>query len=52
MAGASLGYLRSARFLAAHGGWEAVVWVSPQIASYLGEDLPSHVTVGATASEP
>jgi len=47
LAGAAPNYLRSPRFLAAHGGWDAVVWVSPEIATYMGEDLPPHVTVGA-----
>jgi hypothetical protein len=44
MAGASPGYLRSEKFLRAHGGWKAVVWVSPEIAGLMGEGLPEHVT--------
>jgi CO dehydrogenase/acetyl-CoA synthase beta subunit len=46
MAGAAPSYLRSPRFLAAHGGWDAVVWVSPEIATCMGHDLPPHVSVG------
>ena len=46
MAGASPGYLRSPRFLAAHGGWDAVVWISPEIAAAMGGTLPEHVVVG------
>jgi hypothetical protein len=33
LTGAAITYLRSPRFLAAHGGWESVVWVSPKIAA-------------------
>jgi CO dehydrogenase/acetyl-CoA synthase beta subunit len=47
MAGASPLYLRSEKFLAAHGGWAGVVWVSPRVAAYIGDDLPDHVAVGA-----
>jgi hypothetical protein len=47
MAGASPNYLRSARFLAAHGGWENVVWVSPKVAAWMGDSLPTGVRVGA-----
>ena len=47
IAGASPGYLRSRKFLAAHGGWRSVVWVSPQIAEVMGEELPEGVEVGA-----
>jgi hypothetical protein len=33
LAGAAWTYLRSPKFLAAHGGWESVVWTSPKIAA-------------------
>jgi CO dehydrogenase/acetyl-CoA synthase beta subunit len=46
MAGAASNYLRSRKFLAAHGGWESVVWVSPKIGDIMGGDLPMHVEVG------
>jgi len=46
IAGAAPGYLRSAKFLAAHGGWQSVVWVSPKIAAFMDEDLPEGVEVG------
>jgi len=46
VAGGAPGYLKSEKFLAAHGGWESVVWVSPKIAESMGEDLPEGVTVG------
>ncbi len=39
MTGAGLTYLQSPRFLAAHGGWESVVWVSPRIALLAGKRL-------------
>jgi hypothetical protein len=31
LAGAAWEYLRSSKFLAAHGGWKSVVWVSPKV---------------------
>ena len=40
MAGATPAYLKSPKFLRAHGGWEGVVWVSPAIADYMGNNLP------------
>ena len=46
IAGAAPGYLHSARFLAAHGGWKSVVWVSPKIAESMGKKLPEGVAVG------
>ena len=46
IAGASPAYLLSPRFLAAHDGWAAVVWVSPGIAALMGDELPAHVAVG------
>lgn len=46
MAGASPGYLFSPRFLAAHGGWKSVVWVSPEIAAIMGERLPRGAPIG------
>ena len=46
MAGGSPGYLTSPRFLAAHEGWQSVVWVSPQIATFMGALLPSDVQIG------
>lgn len=46
MAGASLGYLVSRKFLAGHGGWQSVVWVSPRIAAFMGQALPDGVEVG------
>jgi CO dehydrogenase/acetyl-CoA synthase beta subunit len=51
MAGAGLAYLRSPKFLAAHGGWDAVVWVSPEIAAHMGAQLPTHTGVGAADTE-
>ena len=47
LAGASWAYLRSPRFLQAHGGWDAVVWVSPKVAEFVGDDLPDGIDVGA-----
>ena len=44
--GAGLEYVRSAKFLQAHGGWDGVVWVSPKVAEFMGEQLPGHVVVG------
>jgi ACS/CODH beta subunit-like protein len=46
VAGASPAYLKSPKFLAAHDGWDSVVWVSPEIADYMGDDLPDGVEVG------
>ena len=46
MAGGSPAYLASPKFLAAHDGWEGVVWVSPRIAALMGELLPPEVEVG------
>ena len=46
MAGAAPNYLRSGKFLAAHGGWDAVIWVSPGIAEAMGDDLPTGIAVG------
>ncbi|MDP6381481.1 MAG: hypothetical protein QF662_09070, partial [Phycisphaerae bacterium] len=46
MAGASPAYLFSRKFLKAHGGWKSVVWVSPQIAEIMGEELPPGVEAG------
>ena len=46
LAGAAPGYLRSAKFLRAQGGWDAVVWVSEKIAALMGDDLPAHVQIG------
>jgi acetyl-CoA decarbonylase/synthase complex subunit beta len=46
VAGAAPAYLRSAKFLRAHGGWRSVVWVSPKIAEFMADDLPAHVAVG------
>ncbi len=45
MAGASPNYLRSKKFLAAHRGWQSIVWVDPKIAAIMGDDLPDHVAV-------
>jgi hypothetical protein len=39
MAGAALTYLHSPKFLAAHGGWAAVVWASPKIAAFAGRSF-------------
>lgn len=41
--GAAISYLRSPRFLAAHGGWESVVWASPKIAAVAGKRLAPDV---------
>ena len=49
IAGASQGYLTSRKFLAAEGGWESVVWVTPDIAKTVGADLPSGIEVGDDA---
>ena len=46
VAGGAPGYLKSEKFLAAHGGWESVVWVSPKIAESMGEALPESMAVG------
>ncbi|MBN1582993.1 MAG: hypothetical protein JXA89_19955 [Anaerolineae bacterium] len=46
LAGAAPGYLVSEKFLAAHGGWQSVVWVSAKIAGLMGDGLPEHVQVG------
>ena len=46
LAGAAPNYLRSEKFLAAHGGWASVVWVCAKIAGIMGDDLPAHVQVG------
>jgi len=46
VAGAPPAYLKSPRFLAAHGGWDGVVWISPEIADYMGDALPDGVEVG------
>jgi CO dehydrogenase/acetyl-CoA synthase beta subunit len=47
MAGATPAYLKSPKFLCAHGGWDAVVWVSPAIAEYMGGHLPVSVSKSA-----
>ncbi len=44
--GATTAYLRSRKFLQAHGGWKGVTWVSPKVAAMMGSDLPDHVEVG------
>jgi acetyl-CoA decarbonylase/synthase complex subunit beta len=44
--GASEGYLLSRRFLAAHGGWKDVVWVSPRVAEVARGRVPAGATVG------
>ena len=46
MAGGSPAYLASPKFLAAHDGWQSVVWVSPQIAAFAGDRLPPDAEVG------
>jgi CO dehydrogenase/acetyl-CoA synthase beta subunit len=46
MAGGSQDYLGSPKFLAAHDGWQSVVWVSPKIATFMGDGLPSDVQIG------
>jgi len=46
MAGAAPNCLRSGKLLAAHGGWESVVWVSLGIAAAMGDDLPAGIAVG------
>ncbi|MBL7199225.1 MAG: hypothetical protein ISS56_03660 [Anaerolineae bacterium] len=51
IAGASPGYLSSAKFLLAHGGWTSVVWVSSRIAAMMGERLPGHVQVGRDGAQ-
>ncbi|NLF29852.1 MAG: hypothetical protein GX591_03060 [Planctomycetes bacterium] len=49
VAGAAPNYLRSGKFLQGHGGWSAVVWVSPAIAAVMGADIPAGVGIGAEA---
>ncbi len=44
--GAGPSYLRSPKFLQAHGGWGGVVWVSPRVAELMGDDLPANIDVG------
>jgi len=51
MAGASPAYLFSPKFLRAHGGWQNVVWVSPKIASIMGDSLPDGVMVGGETTD-
>jgi acetyl-CoA decarbonylase/synthase complex subunit beta len=46
LAGAAPSYLRSPKFLKAHGGWRSVVWVTPKIAAAAGDALPKGVEVG------
>ena len=46
IAGATPAYLRSDKFLRAHGGWHAVVWVDPKIAAAMNNAIPDHVDVG------
>ena len=46
VSGASPGYLSSKKFLAAHGGWKSVVWVSPRIATIVGDKLPKGIAIG------
>jgi CO dehydrogenase/acetyl-CoA synthase beta subunit len=46
MAGGSPAYLVSPKFLAAHDGWQSVVWVSPKIAAFMGDKLPASVQIG------
>jgi len=46
MAGGSPAYLASPKFLAAHEGWQNVVWVSSKIAAFAGELLPAGVQIG------
>ncbi|NIA20549.1 MAG: hypothetical protein GWP05_00970 [Anaerolineaceae bacterium] len=46
LAGAPPSYLRSAKFLQAHGGWKSVVWVCPKVAAIMGDCLPEDVAVG------
>ena len=49
--GATPAYLRSRKFLQAHGGWRGVTWVSPKVAALMGSDLPEHVEVGDATNE-
>ena len=46
--GATHAYLQSRKFLQSHGGWKGVTWVSPKVATMMGNDLPDHVEVGDT----
>ena len=46
LAGTSPNYLKSAKFLQAHGGWQSVVWITPKLAAIMGDKLPEHVDVG------
>jgi len=46
VAGAQPDYLFSDKFLQADGGWDAVVWVSPDIAERMGDRLPPSVEIG------
>ena len=44
-AAGSNAYLTSKKFLQAHGGWDSVVWVSRDIAEFMGDRLPKHVEI-------
>jgi len=44
--GATFTYLKSPKFLKAHGGWEQVLWVSPNIADFMGDGLPNTISIG------
>jgi acetyl-CoA decarbonylase/synthase, CODH/ACS complex subunit beta len=44
--GASKPYLRSPKFLSADGGWDSIVWMSPKVVEFMGDDIPAHVDVG------
>ena len=46
VAGCSPSYLSSRKFLRAHGGWGAVVWVSPKVAEMASAQLSEDVEVG------
>jgi len=49
-AGAAPTYLRSSKFIQAHGGWDAVVWVDSKVAAIMGDELPAGVQVCARRS--
>jgi len=50
LTGAGRSYLLSPKFLQSHGGLDAVVWVSPDIAELLADRLPPTVEVGPDAA--
>ncbi len=50
MAGTAEGYFFSRKFLAAHGGWNSVVWVTPKVIEVAGELLPAELRAEARSA--